>query len=311
MVMQNLYISNFSKLLFKIIIPYFVVILIIGFIINYSFEKFIIFESEISGAYKVNRILNYTFEKETIIVGSSRARGGIVPEIVGNNVFNYGIDGTGYNYINFVLHKELNKRKKTPIIIVLDYEWDKLGIGETQYYIPNSNNPFVSKLFKDRFSFYHYIPFFKYFGYYEENTKYFINNQINLSKYNNNGGSFELFKNPEHLFNMFVNDRQKSKLYFTGNNITVFDSLVKSTKRDILIAILPYHKSYLESIVNENDIKNFKDSLLNYKNIKLFDYSKLELNDSLYFNTTHLNYDGAKHVSMKFRKDLDSLNIHL
>ncbi len=301
--------SELKKILLKIIIPYFSIIIIVGLIINYSFEKFIVFQSGISGTYKVNRILNENNKNKIIIIGSSRARGGVIPEIINKNIFNYGIDGTGYNYINFILEEELNKNKKTPIIILFDYEWNTLGIGSTQYYIPNSTHNKINKLFKDRFKFYHYIPFLKYFGLYENNFKFYLNNKINYSKYNNKGGSFELFDNSKKQFDDYVQRRRNSNIKFHEVNFHLMDSLFKSTDRKIIILTLPYHKSYLESITNKPDIVSFTNKFKQYKNILYLNYSNLNFADSMYFNTTHLNYKGAKYISKKIKIDLDSLHI--
>lgn len=300
---------EFKKILLKIIIPYFSIIILIGFSINYLFEEYIVFKSEISGAYKVNRILNETHSNEIVIIGSSRARGGVVPEIIAENVFNYGIDGTGYNYINFILEIELKKEKTTPIFIVFDYEWDKLGIGSIQYYISNSTQPEVSELFKGHFSLNHYIPFIKYFGYYEENLKYFLNNKLNYSKYNNKGGSFELFENSKKMFDIYVQKRKGNEITFPSKNITKLNNLLEGTQRKIILFILPYHVSYLKNITNKENILKFQNDFKEYKNVEVLDYSNVELADSMYFNTTHLNYKGAKYISKKIKIDLDSLHV--
>jgi hypothetical protein len=72
---ENLYIFNFSKF----VVVLFLTFSLFGFCFNYLFEKKIILKSEISGAYKINRILTSNIENEIPIIGSSRAEGSYVP----------------------------------------------------------------------------------------------------------------------------------------------------------------------------------------------------------------------------------------
>ena len=91
---QILYIFNFSKFLIKLI----AIISIIIYALNFSFEKFLIFNSEVGGASKINRILNINDKNEIPIFGSSRALQNFVPSIIDKkNCFNYGINGIGSN----------------------------------------------------------------------------------------------------------------------------------------------------------------------------------------------------------------------
>ena len=80
------------------------------------FEKYIIFPVDVLGASKVNRILNHQYNNEVPIFGSSRAQSSYFPELIGDDVFNYGIDGFGSNIWLFFLEQELKKRIKLLIL---------------------------------------------------------------------------------------------------------------------------------------------------------------------------------------------------
>ena len=108
---QNLYTSNFKEYLYRILLPLLLIVGCAGFIFSYFFEEKIIYKSQNGGAYKVNRILKETHPDEIPIFGSSRAEGGIIPDSLGSNYFNYGLSGSKYDVTLFFLEEECKKVK--------------------------------------------------------------------------------------------------------------------------------------------------------------------------------------------------------
>ena len=103
MAKQNSYIFNFSKFIFIL----FISIIAIGYTLNHIFESNIIFKNKISGASKINRIINFSQIDEIPIFGSSRAEGSYIPSIISEKEsFNYGISGTQSNIWLFFLETE-------------------------------------------------------------------------------------------------------------------------------------------------------------------------------------------------------------
>ena len=133
---QSLYIFSFSRFVLKA----FVVLFITGLAFDLLLEKFVIFKSEISGAYKIERILHEKHGNEIPIFGSSRAEGNIIPSMLDDDCFNYGISGAQANIWLFLLEKELAKNKSTPIVINFDLRGLTYSDGDVANYIPNWNS---------------------------------------------------------------------------------------------------------------------------------------------------------------------------
>jgi hypothetical protein len=277
--------------------------------LNYFFEKYVIFNSEISGAYKINRILNKTKNSEIPIFGSSRAQGNFVPSILGDNYFNYGIDGTQANIWLFFLEQELKKEKSTPIIINFDLEGLVYSDGDIGNYIPNWENT-ESILISER-EFYYNVPLLKYFGKFELYTKYFLNDRMNLTNVTDNGGSFVKTHLTQDKFQEAVSERHKTETLFILDNVLLekFNSLIASTSRQIILVTSPYHKAYFNKFNNIDDVNNYMSNLKLKKNILIIDLRNYIQTDSMFMNTTHLNYEGAVKFSNELNNRLTYYNI--
>ena len=71
-------------------------------------------------------------------------------------------------------------------------------------------------------------------------------------------------------------------------------------KRSLIILIgLPIVMMLLFGFALTSEVKN--------SNVAILDYSKLDIPDSLFFNTTHLNYNGAIRFTGVLKNNLDSL----
>ena len=112
---ENLSISNFKIFFKKIILPFLLIFTLLGAMVNYFFQKKVVLGSEISGAYKVNRIINETNQNEIPFLGSSRAEGTFIPDSLVKLGFNYGMVGDAVNFTSRL--EGLNKIYGTGIII--------------------------------------------------------------------------------------------------------------------------------------------------------------------------------------------------
>lgn len=304
---QSLYISNFKyffKYLFFLSLIFFTLICTIGLF----FERFVIFNSQITGASKINRILNYQYTNEIPIFGSSRAQGSYCPLIIGDNVFNYGIDGISSNIWLFFLEQELKKDKKSHIIINFDLSGFSNHIGSISNYIPNYSS--TKNLTGSIKNFKYNIPGIKYFGYYEYYFKSFLNEKMNLTKITQNGGSFEKNTLIEKKFNKLIEKRYYNPDKFVINDIAIkkFENLINSTSRRIFVVIAPYHISYLNNFNNIEVVNDFLNEINKNDNLFVIDFRNEFTNNDLFFNTTHLNYNGALHFSEILKNKIHSFN---
>jgi hypothetical protein len=301
----NLSIFNFKKfVIFTILVL--LILSLVAIVISPLFEKYVILESRTSGAYKINRILEEEHKNEIPILGSSRAHGNYVPSILGENYFNYGIDGTSAVVWLFFLKHELKKDKQTSIIINLD--GFSTAIGDISNYILNYNQAKVLLTKKQR-SFTYTIPLIKYFGEFEYFFKTYFNEKLNVTKITDNGGSFEKNSLTPERFKALVEQREKQINEFSMKETLIeeFYDLIRNTSRKIIIVIPPNHSSYYKRFKNLDELEEILDDLSKFDNVRILDYKKLEIIDEHFKDTTHLNYEGAKLFSSLLAKELAEL----
>lgn len=300
---ENLYIFNFSKF----VVVLFLTFSLFGFCFNYLFEKKIILKSEISGAYKINRILTSNIENEIPIIGSSRAEGSYVPsKITKKPCFNYGISGTKMNIWLFFLEEELKKNKSTNIIINLDLDGLLFDDGNINNYLLNYSE--VKHVLNSEWNILYNIPFIRYFGQFEFYIKYYMNDKLNLTKRTENGGSFEKNVLNTSKFEELVSKRKKtsSKFNFDKELFSKLDKLIKSTNRKIVFVIAPYHPSFFDSYQKIEKTNFFLSQLNNNENVAVLDLKDFVVKDLMFINTTHVNYQGANMFSEKLKKMLNN-----
>ena len=299
--------SNFKKFFLKILLPFTVCAVVFGFAFQYVFEKKIILNSQINGSYKVNRIINSVNTNEIPIFGSSRAEGGFVPSILGPNYFNYGIAGTQDNVMLFFLKEECKKNKETPILINFDIDGFNYTLGDIANYIYNADYAPIKELIGEKDDAIFRIPFVKYFGYYEYYLKMYMTSKINLTKKTDNGASLELNQLTKSKFNELVNQRLATADGFNNdrNLERKFIDIIKNNpKRKFIIVISPYHKSCFNKFKNYQDVSTFLAKIKTLANTSVYDFSHVNYPDSLFMNTTHLNYAGAKRFSKELKDSI-------
>jgi hypothetical protein len=296
--------SSFKLFLVKVLLPFLLSLIIAGYLFGLFFEKKVILNSNICGAYKVNRIIKETHPEEIPIFGSSRAEGGYIPDMLGTNYFNYGLDGTGSSVMLFFLKEECKKKKKSPLIILnFDLSGFDHPLGDISNYIYNAGytpvKDLLGKNYKSSFS----IPFIKYYGQYETYLKYYLNNRLNLTKYTNKGASIEKNKMTSKRFNELVEQRKNSIAGFAQDTALKNEYLriiAENPQRLFVFVVAPYHPSYFDGFKNLPEADFFLQKLREEKNVRVFDFSREVYADSLFINTTHVNYSGA----LRFNKDL-------
>jgi len=308
---QNSSISNFREFLLRVLLPLFFIFSGAGFVFNYFFEKEIILKSPICGAYKVNRIITETHPQEIPIFGSSRAGGGFIPDSLGSDLFNYGLSGTNYDVALFFLKQECRKIKTTPwIILNFDLDGMTYGRGDIGNYILNANNPEIEALLGADYRGYFSVPFIKYYGRYENYFGLFLSDRIELTKITNKGASLEKNRLPQKEFNDLVSERKNTSHTFRNDPVLeqrLLHIMNTNSNRQFIFVIAPYHTSYFQGYTNQAPEQAFLDTLRSFKNAKVFDFSKLPLADSMFLNTTHINYKGAVIFNHLLRDSLKAL----
>jgi len=313
MVKHNLSISNFKLFLLKILLPFLFLLGGIGIVFNYFFEQKIVLKSHISGAYKINRILNTTDPNEIPIFGSSRAEMCLIPDSLGTNYFNYGLYRTRFDVTLFFLEQECKKRKETPWIIVnFDLEGLTYGRGDISNYLYNSNNPDVINLMDTDYKFYFRLPLLKYYGRFENIYRSYLTEKVEFTKVIDKGAALENQIITPKEFAREIAERSDAIPIFNNDKLLEekLINLIKNNKnRFFVFTIAPYHKCCF-SDQNIKTPDGFIQYLNSFKNVKVFDFSKLPLPDSLFFNTTHVNFKGAIVYTHMLRDSLSKLGVN-
>ena len=308
---QNSSISNFKKFVLHILLPLLLIIAVAGYAIGYFFEKEIIFTNQLCGSYKVNRIIKETYPAEVPIFGSSRAEGSFIPDSLGKDFFNYGLSGTKLDVLLFFLKEECKKKKRQPyIIIALDFDSLQRVTGDIANYIPNANYMPVKLLLGDNYKPYFNLPMLKYYGRFDQYIKLYLNNKIQLTKVSNKGAAIEKNTFSKEYFKEWVEIRQQAPVSFVIDpslKQTLIEVIRLHPERFFIFVATPYHSSFFKSLTNYAAVETFIHQFNNMNNVKVFDFSQLPLPDSLYLNTSHLNYDGVKVFNPIFKDSLSKL----
>ena len=311
---ENSSISNFKKYVLTILFPVLLIVGIMAAAFNFLFEKNIILSNENGGAYKINRIINLNDPFEIPIIGSSRAEASFVPEILGVNYFNYGLEGTQENVMLFFINEECKKKnKKSPIIIAnIDLDGINIKTGDMANYLYNSDDESVRKLMGDKYEFQYAIPFVKYGGQFENYFRNYLNNKMQLTKYSKKGAFIDKTVLPQKLIDALIEYRKTHQdVFLHEDNLKkdFFNSLNLNKDRFFVFVVPPYHSCYFTNYKNPGDAKAFLDELRSLSNVRVFDFSGVKYPDSLFINTTHLNYNGALRFTNEFKDSLNTLEI--
>jgi hypothetical protein len=305
---HNSSISSFKAFALKYGVPYLLIIFTVTAGINLFFKKVIVGSTTGSGAYKVERILHKNMTNETPIYGSSRAEGSFVPDSLGPHYFNYGIANVQDNVWIYFLEKELQKSRKTNILINFDLEGLDYRNGFPFYWMFNaSSDTTIRSFIGPDWKMMYYIPTFRHISFYEKYLVHYLQEKNNLTAIINKGAILEKKELTPEEFKMLAVKREKDTVIFKNDQVlnSKLKSLLANTGgRKIFFIIPPYHPSYIKSVHNLPDALRYLDTLSMFPNVKVMNYSTMPLAQEYFYNTTHLNYKGAILFSKQLKQDL-------
>jgi hypothetical protein len=300
---------NFNKFLISYFFPgtLFLAIFLYGF--DWLFTKFILLNTDTAGYSKINRLISYEGE-EMPIFGASRAKSSYVPDSIAPSAYNYGLNEACFLSTNAFLNIELHKKKKSPVIIDFTY-WYWNTIGDIADYIPFVDNKNIYDLLRETgvYKVTYSIPGLRYFGYYDYYTKEYLNQFAQYNKIVIKG-----FTHPipppvfdEKKFKEVVIKRLESPLVAAIDK-KQSDMLIKQVtlhpERHFYFTISPFHGSFFKSLKRSEELELFFDSLGRLPNVTFVNYGKVNYPDSLFLDTTHLNYYGALVFSKELSKKI-------
>ncbi len=308
--MNNSSIFNFKLFSLKWLLPFLFSVFLIGKGVDYVFTQFIILKNPTLEVAKVHTILTTDKETEIPIYGSSRAADHYVCDSIHTDCFNYGIRGIGKDVLIGFLKIELAKKRQTPIILNVDYTFHNSG-GDINAFIPWVNHPEIRQMLGEKqIKTTYFIPFFRYFGTYENYLKDYLNAKNNFTTLSDKkGGRYETRKIPTKHFADLVVKRKETKTRFIQDSLNiVFYELIKSTNRPVFVVFSPIHASFFAKFSYKAEADAYFKTIADLPNAHIIQMSNFISADSLFFDTSHLNYEGAKIFSRALR---DSIHSHL
>jgi len=301
--------------------------------------------TDIDNSYKIERLLGETDPNEIPVFGSSKGRSSFIPDSLGDDVFNYSMEKSNFDVIEFLLETELKKDKSTPIIIEFNsrsFVHRPSHTIDLATFIPAADNEEVVDYLdrNGRLDKYQLIPGVRYYGSYIRYLRS-LTRKVTSSKITNRGGIFIDFYPGDRLLTRYTDSRYRMiekradleakeasgvpltymevqlldqlqiSLDFAYNEdrIARFEQIVQEhPNRDFLMVFTPHHPSELAGLKNADKLYELMDHWNNdIPNLHAFDYSAFPLPDSCFKNSSHINLEGARRFCEVLNDDIAHL----
>jgi hypothetical protein len=262
------------------------------------------------GATKVHRMFTEVHPQEVPILGSSRADGSYVPDLIHPDAWNYGIEETGYEVTRMMLERELAKPGNGPVIINFDHSFFLPYVPNIAHFIPEIRQPAVEACFSKRLRWYNHVPTLRYFGVTDEYLKAFIS-KYGTGTVQSRGGIFTKHAlSPAELAEL-ARLRNASPHAWVAHpkEEQAWLNLLASTRRTLVVVVAPYHPSYLRTDTNPEAVQRYLDRMDALPNVHVINLAAMPLPDSCFQNTTHVNWAGAVRFSKELRGQLNALGL--
>lgn len=339
---MNLSLQNILKVIKYGTLPV-LIFLVVILTVDYIFSEWIIFNKDFSNQAKLRRLIEHNEANEIPIFGSSKARSSFIPDSISRYAYNYAMEASNFDVIEFLLDIECKKDKSTSIILEFNQSFFVHSPDYTinaATFIPNLNYNFVKDFLikNDRFEFQFLLPGFRYFGFYFYYARFLLKKDFGTKKIISKGGNFAKLVPKKEVFQNYVNARLRAdktrRLYLNKRNdikkaisaeeslildylnrtllfsaneerIKVFeDFFIKNPDRTFLVVYTPQHWSELKMVSNYNEILELFDSWeKRFPNLKVFNYANMDLDDDCFKDSSHLNIKGARIFCSQFHSD--------
>lgn len=310
-------ISQAMRLLVRIVVPLILIFVCFCIGLDWFVRTRLIGEESTHGAGKLWRIQT-SRPDEIPIIGSSRALCSYIPDTLGPDYYNYGINGIGYAVMDIFLQRELAQVGKTkPIILNFDFGMFYYQLGDVNSYLPHTDMPEVKALLErhDQYGFNLEIPGIRYFGSIDAFAKDRLNQRLQLTKFTNRGAAIEKAVTPPNVFAELVQQRlDTTEVWQPHKELidTLFKRIDDHPEREFVLVVAPYHASYYRSILPKDlsAVKSLFRQIDALPNARVIDFDTHEWPDSFFFNTSHVSLLGARKMSQMLRDSLASSPSH-
>lgn len=287
--------SSSRRLLLRLVLPVGAAIALGCWVLDLATTRYLIMPARSAGAYKVHRMFTEEDPQEVPILGSSRAAGSYVPELIDPNAFNYGIEKTEHELLEVMLARELRKSRSTPILINWDLEMYRHSIGNVAHFVPNLGHAEVRRYMQEELRWYHRFPGVRYFGLYDEYLRAALGER-STGNARSRGGVFDRTPYDARRFAKLVQRRLEANARWVdpaGRDSTLL-RLLGGAERPIVIVVAPYHAACFTNYQGLAEAQRYLQRLDALPNVTVLDHGRDPLPDDHYLNTTHVNETGAR-----------------
>lgn len=250
------------------------------------------------------------------VMGSSRAFIHINPRILeeelNQRVYNFGLNGSkfGLQYYRFKLYLKHNPRPQTIVWVLDSFSFSKIN----KLYQPNQYVPFMLfnfplygelKPYSTTNVFDFILPLWRYRDY-----SYWKDEIAKAQKLKEDGlYRYKGFKSYKRAWTVDLDKLQAKNAEFDTVAYTQLDELIKRCEKKGIRLVFTMAPEYIvgqEKMLNRQTIVDSYKKKLAGKKQTFIDYStdSLSYQKKWFYNSTHMNADGAKVFSEKLAKDL-------
>jgi hypothetical protein len=261
--------------------------------------------SAASDAGRLNHLI-HEHGSEIPIFGASQARYDYVPEILGDNVFNYGMAGISPDVVAALLEIECKKHKQTPIVVDPGHSHVQQRLGNLSKFPPYAWQPEIREMLVrlKSMEWRYLVPGLRYFGYYDSYLSDYLAERMSKTKKTVRGYTVASNRQPfdHRVLDKNIKQRLEAGYGFSSYSDPqhlLFDVMKNTPERTFIIVFSPVHSSCFVNFQNREDFAQYLGTLRSLTNVVVLDWSHMELADDCFDDTVHLNERGAREFSQR------------
>jgi len=246
-----------------------------------------------SSAAKIYRVHGHHPTNEIPIFGSSRAQSNFVPEIFGENVFDYGVDGAVQNetldLIEEYLKYDNHAGMTLPIIVNVDpwgFPADDSEMKVADYGLVDGSLPGVRS-----------------FGKFRKVFAEWLNERVGGTKKISRGAVLQLNSRTTAEWETINAKLKPCRFHVSEFWKSRIERVAASTSRQIYWVIGPCAPHWKALFENESDLNSFCAWLARVPNQHVVNLYSLDFGNECFMDPTHLNVEGAHRFS-RLAKDV-------
>jgi hypothetical protein len=251
---------------------------------------------------------------EIPVFGSSKAGHNYNPEVLGDDVFNYGMDGASLDLTIALMQIECRKNKRTPIVVDLTHNAFRESSSHLKF--PSLVRQPEIRRMMNRLGFMRWqlwVPGLRYFGYYDSYVREYLIGR-RLANVRTVRGYTVLGKDQfdPRAFAEDVQKRLQVGYWFGSDPVQenlLFEVIRSTPQRTFVIVFSPLHSSCFEGFYDPAGFARYLNRLRSFTNVVVLDWGKMELADDCFTDTIHLNQKGAVEFSRRLANQLRTLRI--